>query len=246
MGNKFTTVAKNLFSTNLPIISFLCFNSLHSLVLLLFSLTDNHCIPSECSLLQENVRESHTAWKVSVFGVSLVRIFAYLEWIQRDTEYLSVFSRNAGKYGPEKLQIRTFFTQDQTACKDCSLLEATLQSCSLENLFLKYAPNLLENTHAKRRFQLSCFAILLKLHTSWVFSYKFAAYFVTLEDGRSIIKTLKNNKAAGGDTPLKLLKECDFTYEKLINSINNSLSEGLFPDSLKKSKYFSCTQKKIL
>ena len=28
-----------------------------------------------------------------------------------DTSYHSVFSLNAGKYGPEKLQIRTLFTQ---------------------------------------------------------------------------------------------------------------------------------------
>ena len=58
---------------------------------------------------------------------------------------------------------------------------------------------------------------------------------MTLEDVRLIIKDLKNNKAAGGDIPLKLLKECDFTYEKLTNCINNSLSEGLFPDSLKRA-----------
>ena len=31
------------------------------------------------------------------------------------------------------------------------------------------------------------------------------------------------------------MKECDFTYEKLTNCINNSLSEGLFPDSLKRA-----------
>ena len=58
---------------------------------------------------------------------------------------------------------------------------------------------------------------------------------MTLEDVRLIIKDLKNNKAAGRDTPPKLLKECDFTYEKLTNCINNSLSEGLFPDSLKRA-----------
>ena len=46
---------------------------------------------------------------------------------------------------------------------------------------------------------------------------------------------MKNNKAAGGDTPLKLLKGCNFTYEKLANCINNSQSEGLFPDSLKRA-----------
>ena len=42
-----------------------------------------------------------TAWKVSVFGVILVRIFTHLDWIWRDTEYFSVFSPNAGKCCPE-------------------------------------------------------------------------------------------------------------------------------------------------
>ena len=32
----------------------------------------------------------------------LVRIFQHSDWIRGDTEYLSVFSPNAGKYGPEK------------------------------------------------------------------------------------------------------------------------------------------------
>ena len=31
----------------------------------------------------------------------LVGIFLYLDWIRRDTEYLSVFSPNTGKYQPE-------------------------------------------------------------------------------------------------------------------------------------------------
>ena len=42
---------------------------------------------------------TNTAWKVSVFGVILVRIFWHLYWIRRDIPYLSVFSPNAGKYG---------------------------------------------------------------------------------------------------------------------------------------------------
>ena len=29
----------------------------------------------------------------------LVRIFSHLDWIRRDTEYLSIFSPNAGKCG---------------------------------------------------------------------------------------------------------------------------------------------------
>ena len=50
-----------------------------------------------------------TAWEVSVFGIFLVRIFPYSDLMQTDKEYLSVFSPNMGKYGPEKLQIRTLF-----------------------------------------------------------------------------------------------------------------------------------------
>ena len=50
-----------------------------------------------------------TAWKVSVFGVFLVCIFPHSDWIRRDV-FWSVFSPNAGKYGPEKLRIRTLFT----------------------------------------------------------------------------------------------------------------------------------------
>ena len=52
-----------------------------------------------------------TAWKVSVFGVFLVSPFTHSDWIRRDTEHLSVFSPNVGKYRPEKLRIRTLFTQ---------------------------------------------------------------------------------------------------------------------------------------
>ena len=50
-------------------------------------------------------------WKSVRIGVILVRIFPHLNWIRRDAEYLSVFSPNAGKYGPKKLQIRIHFTQ---------------------------------------------------------------------------------------------------------------------------------------
>ena len=44
---------------------------------------------------------------------------------------------------------------------------------------------------------------------------------------------MKNQKPAGRDISLKLLKQCDFTCEKLTNCIDNSIIEGLFPDSLK-------------
>ena len=53
----------------------------------------------------------NTAWKVSVFGVFLVRIFPNSDWIQEDTLHLSVLSPNARKYGPEKLRIQALFTK---------------------------------------------------------------------------------------------------------------------------------------
>ena len=49
-----------------------------------------------------------TALKVSVFGVYLVRIFQHSNWIRRDAKYLSLFSPNAGKYGPETPNTDTF------------------------------------------------------------------------------------------------------------------------------------------
>ena len=52
-----------------------------------------------------------TAWKVSVFEVFLVRIFAHSDWIWRDTPYLSTFSTNRGKYKLRKLRIKTLFKQ---------------------------------------------------------------------------------------------------------------------------------------
>ena len=55
--------------------------------------------------------EYHIVWKVSLFGVFLAHIFPHLDWIRRDTPYLSIFSPNARKHGPENLRIRTLFTQ---------------------------------------------------------------------------------------------------------------------------------------
>ena len=73
----------------------------------------------ECSATQkaklENQQKSagkdSTTWKVAVFGVFLVIIFLHMDWIRRYKEYLSVISPNAGKYGPQKIRLRTLFTQ---------------------------------------------------------------------------------------------------------------------------------------
>ena len=49
-----------------------------------------------------------TVWKVSVFGVFLVRIVKHSDWIRLSP---SVFSPNVGKYGTGKLRIQTILTQ---------------------------------------------------------------------------------------------------------------------------------------
>ena len=43
----------------------------------------------------------HHCVKCRNTGFFLVLIFPHSDWIRRDTKYLSVFSPNAGKYGPE-------------------------------------------------------------------------------------------------------------------------------------------------
>ena len=48
---------------------------------------------------------------VQIRSFFLVRIFPHSDWIRRDTKYHSVFSPNAGNYGPKKLRIWTLFTQ---------------------------------------------------------------------------------------------------------------------------------------
>ena len=117
LGNKFTTVSKNLFSMNQLI------NLFHTIQILAliryFSLTGNHCI--------------------SVLYLFFWPVFSCIRSeygeIQSIQYLVRVFSQNAGKYGLEKLRIWTFFRQCQSACKDCSLLEAALQSCSQEKGF---------------------------------------------------------------------------------------------------------------
>ena len=58
-----------------------------------------------CWLFQNKLslhRTANTAWKCLNTEFFLVPVFPYSNWIRRDTEYLSVFRLNAGKYGPEK------------------------------------------------------------------------------------------------------------------------------------------------
>ena len=74
-----------------------------------------------------------TAQKVSVFRVFLVRIFPHLDWIRGDNPYLSIFSLNTGKYGTEKLWIRTLLEQESPT------QEITIQAINSYYSFLVYS-----------------------------------------------------------------------------------------------------------
>ena len=50
----------------------------------------------------------------------------------------------------------------------------------------------------------------------------------------SSVKDLQNNKAAGGEIPLNILKKSNFTFDELTECVNHTLKKGKFSDSLKK------------
>ena len=53
----------------------------------------------------------HCVKSVRIWSFSGPYFAAHSDWIWRDTEYLSVFNPNVGKYRPEKLRLRILFTQ---------------------------------------------------------------------------------------------------------------------------------------
>ena len=57
-----------------------------------------------------------------------------------------------------------------------------------------------------------------------------------MDDIKTVIQDLKNNKSMGGEIPIQILKESEFTFETLTNYINKSIviETGYFLDSLKK------------
>ena len=46
------------------------------------------------------------------------------------------------------------------------------------------------------------------------------------------MRDLKNNKFAGGEIPIQILKKSDFTFDTLFNYIEKSMETGCFPDCL--------------
>ena len=46
----------------------------------------------------------------------------------------------------------------------------------------------------------------------------------------SIVKNIPNNRTAGREIPLNILKQSGFTYQMLTDCINDALSQGILPD----------------
>ena len=84
-----------------------------------------HCVATNFGNVTTNTKKKffslHIAWKASVFS-----IFPHSLWMRRYTPCLSVFSPNAGKYGPEKLRIRTIFKQCHGFCGDISNIKSVV------------------------------------------------------------------------------------------------------------------------
>ena len=122
----------------------------------------------------------------SYSGPHLSRISPHSDWIRRDTEYLSVFSPNAGKCGKNADQITPKFSHvtlqalmgsgklknnelmaflTPMMCRMTywiyvNCLEVVVQRCSTKNIFLEISQNSQDNTCARASF-------LIKLQVSW-------------------------------------------------------------------------------
>ena len=73
---------------------------------------------------------------------------------------------------------------------------------------------------------------------------KFSFKPVSEEFVKDIVNNLSSNKAAGGEIPLKILKECDFSFYFFTNCINEAIKNKKFPDSLKLSNTVPVHKKK--
>ena len=91
------------------------------------------------------------------------------------------------------------------------------------------------------RFHLS----IKNIKRNYKITKKFSFKPVSEEFVKDIVNNLSSNKAAGGEIPLKILKECDFSFHFLTNGINEAIKNKKFPVSLKLSNIVPSIRKKI-
>ena len=68
---------------------------------------------------------------------------------------------------------------------------------------------------------------------------------VFIEEVKTVIRDMKNNKSVRGEIPIQILKESEFTSEILTNCIKKSIETGCFPDSLKEANITPTFKKMI-
>ena len=61
---------------------------------------------------------------------------------------------------------------------------------------------------------------------------------VTTDEVKKVILCLKNNKADGGEIPVKILKSCGCIYDILKNCINQSIETYNFPDYYEDGQHY--------
>ena len=55
----------------------------------------------------------------------------------------------------------------------------------------------------------------------------------SVKDVEKIIKNVSSNKASEGDITIQILKQSGFTYQILMDCINDAINKGVFTDILK-------------
>ena len=73
---------------------------------------------------------------------------------------------------------------------------------------------------------------------------KFSFKPVSKEFVKNIVHDLSSNKAASGEIPLKILKECNFSFHFLTNFIDEAIKSNKFPKTLKLSNIVPVQKKK--
>ena len=72
---------------------------------------------------------------------------------------------------------------------------------------------------------------------------KFLFQLVSMDVVKKIMKDQKRNKSVGGEIPIKISKDYEFTFEILSRCARKSLLNGEFPDCLRQanaSPIFKC------
>ena len=168
-------------------------------------------------------------------------------------EYFSKFESNDDK--PFWVNCKPYFTNKINKAETDIILsengELILKNKEIANIFNDHFGSIVENlgldhwddhslspTRSSNRIE-----NIIKRYKNHPSIRKIKAYFnsvcifsfqpVSVDDVKTVIQDLKNNKSVGGEKPIQILKESEFTFETLTNCINKSIETGYFPDSLK-------------